>query len=91
MSEAADSAPEPGALPEPLDSQPGLTATVAALLDCDFDRRRTAPALDVHPDTVDNRPARVTELTVVNPRAVRGVQLFGAAPTLHRIAGRDCR
>ncbi|MFE8946137.1 PucR family transcriptional regulator [Streptomyces sp. NPDC007856] len=86
---ATDSAPELAALLEPLDSQPGLTATVAAFLDCDFDRRRTAQALDVHPNTVDNRLARVTELTGVDPHTARGVQLFGAALTLHRIAGRD--
>ncbi|MGW2648389.1 PucR family transcriptional regulator [Streptomyces sp. NPDC001393] len=88
---AADSAPELDALLEPLDRQPGLTATVAAFLDCDFDRRRTAQALDVHPNTVDNRLARVAELTGVDPRTARGVQLFGAALTLHRIAGRGHR
>ncbi|MEV8561430.1 helix-turn-helix domain-containing protein [Streptomyces sp. NPDC051917] len=76
---------------EPLDSQPGLTATVAAFLDCDFDRRRTAQTLDVHLNTVDNRLARVTELTGVDPHTARGVQLFGVALTLHRIAGRHCR
>ncbi|WP_369386613.1 PucR family transcriptional regulator [Streptomyces sp. CG1] len=91
LSGAADSAPELGALLEPLDRQPGLTATVAAFLDCDFDRRRTAQALDVHPNTVDNRLARVTELTGVDPHTARGVQLFGAAMALHRIAGRDYR
>ncbi|MGW1809974.1 PucR family transcriptional regulator [Streptomyces sp. NPDC002078] len=88
---ATDSAPELAALLEPLEGQPGLTATVAAFLDCDFDRRRTAQALDVHPNTVDNRLARVTELTGVDPHTARGVQLFGAALTLHRIAGRDRR
>lgn len=90
LSGAADSAPELGALLEPLDARPGLAATVAAFLDCDFDRRRTAQALEVHPNTVDNRLARVTELTGIDPRTSRGVQLFGAALTLHRIADRDC-
>ncbi|WP_333777775.1 PucR family transcriptional regulator [Streptomyces sp. IBSBF 3136] len=83
---ATDSAPELGALLEPLVRRPGLTATVAAFLDCDFDRRRTAQALDVHPNTVDNRLSRVTELTGVDPRTARGVQLLGAALTLHRMA-----
>ncbi|MEU6770140.1 helix-turn-helix domain-containing protein [Streptomyces sp. NPDC046759] len=91
LSAPADSAPELGALLAPLDHQPGLIATVAAFLDCDFDRRRTAQALDVHPNTVDNRLARVVELTGVDPHTARGVQLFGAALTLHRIAGRDHR
>ncbi|AOR30884.1 hypothetical protein BFF78_07305 [Streptomyces fodineus] len=91
LSGAADSATELGALLEPLDRRPGLTATVAAFLDCDFDRRRTAQALDVHPNTVDNRLARVTELTGIDPHTARGVQLFGAALALHRLAGRACR
>jgi hypothetical protein len=86
LSGATDSAPELGALLESLDRQPGLTATVAAFLDCDFDRRRTAQSLGVHPNTVDNRLARVTELTGVDPHTARGVQLFGAAPALQRIA-----
>ncbi|MFF4845220.1 PucR family transcriptional regulator [Streptomyces collinus] len=82
---ATDSAPELGALLEPLVRHPGLTATVAAFLDCDFDRRRTAHVLDVHPNTVDNRLSRVTELTGIDPRTARGVQLLGAALTLHRV------
>ncbi|MFE1859360.1 PucR family transcriptional regulator [Streptomyces anandii] len=86
---AEDSAPELGALLQPLDGHPGLTETVAAFLSCDFDRRRTAQALGVHPNTVDNRLARVAELTGVDPHTGRGVQLFGAALTLHRIAGRN--
>ncbi|MGW3175805.1 PucR family transcriptional regulator [Streptomyces sp. NPDC001153] len=89
LSGAPDSAPELGALLEALDRQPGLTATVAAFLDCDFDRRRTAHALDVHPNTVDNRLGRVAELTGVDPHTARGVQLLGAALTLRRIAGQE--
>lgn len=89
LSGAPDSATELRALLEPLDRQTGLTATVAAFLACDFDRRRTARALDVHPNTVDNRLARVAELTGVDPRTARGVQLFGTALTLHRLADRD--
>lgn len=91
LSAAADSAPELRALLEPLDRHPGLTAALAAFLDCDLDRRRTARALGVHPNTVDNRLARVAELTGVDPHTARGVQLLGAALTLHRIAARDHR
>ncbi|MGW1985017.1 PucR family transcriptional regulator [Streptomyces collinus] len=82
---ATDSAPALSALLEPLVRCPGLAATVAAFLDCDFDRRRTAHVLGVHPNTVDNRLSRVTELTGIDPRTARGVQLLGAALTLHRV------
>ncbi|WP_406079905.1 helix-turn-helix domain-containing protein [Streptomyces zaomyceticus] len=75
----ADSATEPAAILEPLDRHPELTATRAAFLDCDLDRRRAAHALGVHPHTVDNRLARTSGLTGLDPRTTRGVQLFGAA------------
>ncbi|MEU6086770.1 hypothetical protein ABZ865_08150 [Streptomyces sp. NPDC047085] len=39
---------------------------------------------------MDNRLARVTELTGVHPHTARGVQLFGAALILHRIACWGC-
>ncbi|WP_327159913.1 helix-turn-helix domain-containing protein [Streptomyces zaomyceticus] len=74
----ADSATEPAAILEPLDRHPELTATRAAFLDCDLDRRRAAHALGVHPHTVDNRLARTSGLTGLDPRTTRGVQLFGA-------------
>ncbi|MEU4103193.1 PucR family transcriptional regulator [Streptomyces tanashiensis] len=79
-----DSATELAALLEPLDRHPELTATLAAFLDCDLDRRRAARALGVHPNTVDNRLARTTELTGLDPRTTRGVQLFGAAFAIRR-------
>ncbi len=53
-----------------------------AFLDGDSDRRRTAESLGVHPDTVDNRLTRALELTGVDPRTTRGVQLCSAALTL---------
>ncbi|WP_158719017.1 CdaR family transcriptional regulator [Streptomyces globisporus] len=80
----ADSATELAAILEPLDRHPELTATLAAFLDCDLDRRRAAHALGVHPNTVDNRLARTTELTGLDPRTTRGVQLFGAAFAIRR-------
>lgn len=81
-----DSAAELAALLDPLDRHVGLIETVAAFLDCDLDRRRTARALKVHPNTVDNRLARTAELTGLYPQTTRGVQLFGAALTLRRLA-----
>lgn len=64
---------------------PGPVATVAACLACDLDRRSNAQSLNVYPNTVDNRFTRATELTGVDPRTARGVQLFGAALALRRL------
>ncbi|MFF3763361.1 PucR family transcriptional regulator [Streptomyces sp. NPDC001922] len=88
LARPADSAAALTALLEPLDGHPGLTDTVRAFLDGDSDRRRTAETLGVHPNTVDNRLTRALELTGVDPRTTRGVQLFGAALTLRRLADR---
>ncbi|MGW3012867.1 PucR family transcriptional regulator [Streptomyces sp. NPDC001219] len=82
-----DSAAELAALLDPLDGHAGLVEAVAAFLDCDLDRRRTAQALSVHPNTVDNRLTRAAQLTGLDPHTTRGVQLFGAALTLRRLAG----
>ncbi|MFE1767122.1 PucR family transcriptional regulator [Streptomyces angustmyceticus] len=81
-----DSAAELAALLAPLDGHAGLVEAVAAFLDCDLDRRRTAQALSVHPNTVDNRLARAAQLTGLDPHTTHGVQLFGAALTLRRLA-----
>ncbi|MCZ1005574.1 helix-turn-helix domain-containing protein [Streptomyces lydicus] len=81
-----DSAAELAALLDPLDGHAGLVEAVAAFLDCDLDRRRTAQALNVHPNTVDNRLARAAQLTGLDPHTTHGVQLFGAALTLRRLA-----
>lgn len=83
-----DSAAELLALLAPLQEHPGLTETLKAFLDEDLDRHRTANALAVHPNTVNNRLARVVEITGVNPRTTKGVQLFGAALALSRLAER---
>ncbi|MGY4987302.1 PucR family transcriptional regulator [Streptomyces nigrescens] len=81
-----DSAAELAAFLDPLDGHAGLVEAVAAFLDCDLDRRRTAQALRVHPNTVDNRLARAAQLTGLDPHTTHGVQLFGAALTLRRLA-----
>ncbi|MGC0314237.1 PucR family transcriptional regulator [Kitasatospora acidiphila] len=86
-----DSSAELAALLDPLDRHPGLVETVAAFLDCDLDRRRTAQALAVHPNTVDNRLARAAHLTGVDPHTTRGVQILGAALAVRRLADRGHR
>ena len=50
-------------------------------------RRRTAQALGVHANTVDNRLDRVAALTGLDPRTTRGLQLLGAALVVRRAAG----
>ncbi|MFC9228874.1 helix-turn-helix domain-containing protein [Streptomyces decoyicus] len=47
--------------------------------------RRTAQALRVHPNTVDNRLARAAQLTGLDPHTTHGVQLFGTDLTLRRL------
>ncbi|MCP2336252.1 PucR family transcriptional regulator [Actinomadura rupiterrae] len=85
LSGPADSAPLLAALLDPLDGRPELVATVRAYLDHDMDRRRTARALAVHPNTVDNRLASAARLTGVDPRTARGLLRYAAALTLRQL------
>ena len=63
-----------------------LRHTVEAYLAHDLDRRRTAAALHVHPNTLDYRLRRVVELTGLDPATVQGLQLLAAAVTVSRAA-----
>ncbi|MCC5574160.1 helix-turn-helix domain-containing protein [Microtetraspora sp. AC03309] len=65
--------------------EPSLVGTLDAYFAADFDRRATARALGVHPNTVDNRLARVSTLIGADPRTSRGVMLIGAALTARRL------
>ncbi|WP_051124787.1 PucR family transcriptional regulator [Amycolatopsis benzoatilytica] len=62
-----------------LRGEPDLLTTLTAYLETDFNRRETARRLHVHPNTVDNRLARIAALTGADPRTAKGVLLFGAA------------
>jgi hypothetical protein len=73
------------ALLDPLERNPDLLVTLSAYLDTDLDRRRTAAALHVHPNTLDYRLRRVVELTGLDPATTRGLQLFGAALAARRL------
>lgn len=68
---------------DPLAERPDLLRTVRVFLEEEYDRRRTASRLGLHPNTVDNRLARVTELTGLDPATPRGVALLLTALTLH--------
>lgn len=72
-----------------LEDGPDLIATLEAWFGADFDRRRAAGALHVHPNTLDYRLKRVADLTGLEPSSSRGMQLLGAALLARRTAGRD--
>lgn len=61
---------------------PDLLTTLRAYLAHDFNRKRVARELGVHPNTIDNRLARIAELTGADPRTSRGLLLLGSALTV---------
>ncbi|MFD7561486.1 PucR family transcriptional regulator [Streptomyces sp. NPDC059835] len=65
------------ALLGPLAGRPELLDTLRTFLACGLDRRRAAARLQIHPNTVDYRLRRATELTGLD--AARGADLL----TLH--------
>jgi sugar diacid utilization regulator len=69
----------------PLDRNPDLPLTLEVYLDHDLDRRQTAAALHVHPNTLDYRLRRIVELTGLDPSTTRGLQLLGAALAARRL------
>lgn len=74
------------AVVDALRTTPELTETLDAYFSCDFNRRRTASTLGVHPNTVDNRLVRIAEATGSDPRTSQGLLLLGSALTLARVA-----
>ena len=71
---------------EPLDRNPDLLRTLEAYLDTDLDRRGTAAALHVHPNTFDYRLRRIIDLTGLDPSTTHGLQLLGAALAARRLS-----
>jgi hypothetical protein len=69
----------------PVETGPQLIETLSAWFAADFNRRRAAAALHIHPNTLDYRLARIGELTGFSPATARGVQLLGAALTLRKL------
>ena len=72
---------------DPIDRNPDLPLTLEVYLANDLDRRRTAAALHVHPNTLDYRLRRIVELTGLDPSTARGLQLLGAALAARQLAG----
>ena len=72
---------------DPIDRNPDLPHTLEVYLANDLDRRRTAAALHVHPNTLDYRLRRIVDLTGLDPSTSRGLQLLGAAIAARRLSG----
>ncbi|HVW80134.1 MAG TPA: helix-turn-helix domain-containing protein [Mycobacteriales bacterium] len=89
LSRPSDALPALGALLAPLERNPDLVLTLQTYLEHDLDRRGTAAALHVHPNTLDYRLRRVVDLTGIDPSTSRGLQLVGAALAARRLRG-DC-
>jgi hypothetical protein len=86
LTRPSDAQPELAHLLDPLDRNPDLPHTLAAYLGHDLDRRSTASALHVHPNTLDYRLRRIVELTGLDPSTSRGLQLLGAALAARRLS-----
>ena len=69
----------------PLESGPELVATLEGYFAADFDRRRAASALNIHPNTLDYRLRRVHELTGLSVSTAHGLMVLGAALTARRL------
>jgi sugar diacid utilization regulator len=79
LSHASDATTGFRAIVERLSSSPELLQTLTVFFDQDFNRRRTARHLQVHPNTIDNRLARIAEIAGVDPRTSRGLMMLGSA------------
>ncbi len=67
------------ALLDPIGGRPDLVETLRTHLEQQQDRRATARRLGLHPNTVDNRLARIAELTGLDLTSPRGTALALAA------------
>ncbi|KOX25695.1 MULTISPECIES: PucR family transcriptional regulator [unclassified Streptomyces] len=76
------------ALLDPVGDRPELVETLRVHLEHRLDRRGTAHRLGLHPNTVDNRLARITELTGLDVASPRGSALALAALLLRGDAPR---
>lgn len=70
-----------------LEPHRALVDTLERLLAFDGDRGRTARALGVHPNTVNNRLAKAEQLLGFDPTSTQGVVTLTAALAARRLAG----
>jgi sugar diacid utilization regulator len=70
---------------EPLERNPDLLLTLDTYLAENLDRRRTAAALHVHPNTLDYRLKRIVALTGLEPASTSGLQRLAAAAMARRL------
>jgi hypothetical protein len=70
---------------DPLEGNPDLVRTLECYFEHDFDRRSTAADLHVHPNTLDYRLRRISQLTGLDPGKPSGQQLLAAALTARRV------
>lgn len=71
--------PHLAALLDPLDSNPDLLPTLRLHLANNLDRRATAEAFNVHPNTIDYRIQRIRALTGLDPTATSDSAVLVAA------------
>ncbi|WP_329245000.1 helix-turn-helix domain-containing protein [Actinoallomurus sp. NBC_01490] len=71
----------------PLEPKPELLQTLETYLRQNLDRRRTATALHVHPNTVDYRIRRITQLIGLSPARAADLPRINAALVARRSVG----
>jgi sugar diacid utilization regulator len=69
----------------PLEEREDLMLTVEVWFEVDFDRREAAARLMIHPNTLDYRLRRVSELVGRDLTTAAGTQLIGAALLARRL------
>lgn len=79
LTRPSDALPLLAAMLDPIERNPDLLRTLETYLGENLDRRRTAAALHVHPNTLDYRLKRIVELTGLDPATTAGLQLLAAA------------
>jgi hypothetical protein len=73
------------ALLGPLEEREDLLATLDTWFAVDFDRREAASRLTIHPNTLDHRLRRISELVGRDLATAAGTQLLGAALLARRL------
>ncbi|MDX6286082.1 MAG: hypothetical protein QOG53_1567 [Frankiales bacterium] len=85
----SDARPVLAGLLDPLEANPDLIRTLEAYVTHELDRRATAGALHVHPNTLDYRLRRVARLTGLDPARPTGLQLLAASLTARRLGAAE--